>query len=200
MLELELADARRHACDLLPALGELLQRSQLRTSALEAICIGIGPGSFTGLRVGVATALGLAQSTGAQLRAVPSFAALAFRELEPGQELAIALDARSNGWYFARYRRNDQDVTTLEAPCVLGQEELLERLRNSPRTHIDGGVAKLLSSAGMPRDNCQMTTQPRASSVAQLGARALASEGPHAALDCEPLYLRPFVVKHRKRR
>ncbi len=208
MLEVELADARRHACDLLPALAELLARAGLRPSDVEAICVGIGPGSYTGLRVGVATALGLAQSTGALLRAVPSFAALAYGQLKAGQELAIALDARSNGWYFASYRRSEQDVVTLEAPCVLTQEELLVRVRDSHRLHFDDGVARLLTSAGIDRGQGktqeqakdQAMVQARATSVAQLGMRAIQDNGSHSAAECEPLYLRPFVVKHRKRR
>jgi tRNA threonylcarbamoyl adenosine modification protein YeaZ len=204
MIEIELKDARRHACDLLPALSELLRRAGLEPNDVEAICIGIGPGSYTGLRVGVATALGFTHGTGALLRAVPSFAALAYGELEAGQELAIALDARSNGWYFASYRRSDGDVITLEAPCVLTQEELLVRIESSPRLHFDDGVAGLLNTAGIDRGQGQTPrramAQPRATAVAELGMRAIQNDGPHSAAECEPLYLRPFVVKHRKRR
>jgi tRNA threonylcarbamoyladenosine biosynthesis protein TsaB len=66
-----------HTARLLPLAGELLTRAGLRWSELERIAVGVGPGTFTGLRIGVATARGLAQSLGVEVVGVSTLRALA---------------------------------------------------------------------------------------------------------------------------
>jgi tRNA threonylcarbamoyl adenosine modification protein YeaZ len=126
VLEAELAEGRSHAADLLPELANLFRRAGIEplagSRALGAIVVGTGPGSYTGLRVGIATALGLARASGARVLGVPSIAALAWRELAPGEEGAILLDARANRLYFARYRRGERDLETLAPPCHVQQQ------------------------------------------------------------------------------
>ena len=130
---------RAHASDLLPCLDELLRQAgapPVAPEGLDAIVVGIGPGSFTGLRVGVATALGLARGTGAALRGVPSFEALAFAELAPGEEATILQDARSGVYYFARYRRTDNDVETIVAPSIVAAEEAQEHVSSGATVNV----------------------------------------------------------------
>jgi tRNA threonylcarbamoyladenosine biosynthesis protein TsaB len=79
-----------HTTRLLEMAGELLARASIGWSALERIAVGLGPGTFTGLRVGVATARGLAQSLGVELVGVSSLRALAEPALRAG---AIEIDA-----------------------------------------------------------------------------------------------------------
>ena len=93
-----------HATRLLPLADELLAQAGIDWGSLQRIAVGIGPGTFTGLRVGVATARGLAQSLALDLRGVSSLHALAHRALHGrrGSVLA-AIDARrgevfAGGW------------------------------------------------------------------------------------------------------
>ena len=73
-----------HAAELMPAVVGRLEESGLDWNDLDAIAVGVGPGMFTGLRIGVATARGLASSTGLELRPVSSLAALAAGVGGPG--------------------------------------------------------------------------------------------------------------------
>ena len=114
----ELAEARRHASDLLPTLARMLEERGVTPRDLELVCVGVGPGSYTGLRVGIATALGLARGAGAEVVGVPSVEALAFDLLEPGEEGTVLLDARARELYVARYRRDEGGVTELLSPRV----------------------------------------------------------------------------------
>lgn len=73
----ELTGPPGHARELLPRVAEVVERAGLDYADLDAIAVGVGPGSFTGLRVGVATARGLASANGAEMRPVSSLLALA---------------------------------------------------------------------------------------------------------------------------
>ena len=81
-----LAERPAHAAELMPAVTHCMEASGVGWDELDAIAVGVGPGMFTGLRIGVATARALAASTGARLRPVCSLAALADPQptVEPG--------------------------------------------------------------------------------------------------------------------
>ncbi len=117
-----------HAAELMPAIAARLEDAGLDWGDLDAIAVGVGPGMFTGLRIGVATARGLASATGAELRPVSSLAALAERVGGPEPEtpsLAV-LDARRDEVFAALYAG---DGTTAWEPFVASPEAVAERLR-----------------------------------------------------------------------
>jgi tRNA threonylcarbamoyladenosine biosynthesis protein TsaB len=92
-------DTRARGADLLVAIDEVCRRAEVTPARLDAVAIGAGPGSFTGLRIGMATAKGIAFAAGRPLWAVSSLAALAHdaaASLAPGDDpvIAAALDAR----------------------------------------------------------------------------------------------------------
>jgi tRNA threonylcarbamoyladenosine biosynthesis protein TsaB len=98
-----------HATRLLAMTDELLARAALTLADVQRIAVGAGPGTFTGLRVGVATARALAQSLGAELVAVSSLAALAGPALSDGDGRAVlaVIDARRREVFAAPYSRAD---------------------------------------------------------------------------------------------
>jgi tRNA threonylcarbamoyladenosine biosynthesis protein TsaB len=114
-----------HAAELMPAVADCMERSGLAWSELDAIAVGIGPGPFTGLRIGVTTARALAQSTGASLRPVSSLAALAAGAAgEPGATgVLAAIDAR-RGEVFAALHR---DGGAVWGPVAAAPEQVAER-------------------------------------------------------------------------
>jgi tRNA threonylcarbamoyladenosine biosynthesis protein TsaB len=90
----EMPRRRRHNIDLMPTLAALCQELALQPADLEEIYVSIGPGSFTGLRVGIATAKMLALSTGAKLVAVPTLTVLARAVPEQYEYVAVALNLK----------------------------------------------------------------------------------------------------------
>ena len=86
---LTLEEDRRHASDLLGALGELVERVGAIPSDLDLVIAGTGPGSYTGLRVGASTALGLMRGAGAEVLGLPSFDAIAADGLAAGERGAV---------------------------------------------------------------------------------------------------------------
>jgi tRNA threonylcarbamoyladenosine biosynthesis protein TsaB len=116
-----------HATRLLPLAAKLLAGAGLRFRDLDRIAVGLGPGTFTGLRIGVATARGLAQSLGIELVGVSSLRALAepvLRELDGSHVLAV-LDARRGEAFVAGYEMTDRRLAEeLVSPRALAPEDL----------------------------------------------------------------------------
>ena len=110
-----------HATELMPAVAEAMDRAEVDWSDLDAIAVGVGPGTFTGLRIGIATARALATAAGLPLRRVSSLAALA-----AGIDSLVRLpliDAR-RGEVFAALYEGDRPVVE---PFAARPEQLAER-------------------------------------------------------------------------
>lgn len=112
-------DPRRHVEDLTPTVEQLLHSAGLGVDELDLIVVGLGPGPFTGLRVGIATARVLAFSLSVPLRGVCGLDAIAAdwcaSSRPPSEEFAVVSDARRREVYWARYAA---DGTRLAGPSV----------------------------------------------------------------------------------
>ena len=120
---------------------------------IGVIAVGVGPGTFTGLRVGIATARALAQGRGLPMAPVSSLAALArgIAEQAPGRPRLAAIDARREQAFAALYDADDEPVW---GPLAGSGPELAERLRHGPSLVVAGGDGSLrfrawLESAGV---------------------------------------------------
>jgi tRNA threonylcarbamoyladenosine biosynthesis protein TsaB len=140
--------SRAHARELMPAVTGVMQRSGLDWDDLQAIAVGIGPGAYTGLRIGIATSRALAQATGLELRPVSSLAALAKGIPD---ELALPLiDARRGELFAALYERGEERWPALAA----APEAVAERVNTegiSPLAAGNGSVRfrGVLEAAGI---------------------------------------------------
>jgi tRNA threonylcarbamoyladenosine biosynthesis protein TsaB len=114
-----------HARELMPALAAVLGDAGLGYGELDGLAVGVGPGTFTGLRIGVATARALAHAAGVALHPVSSLAALA-RGIDA--ELRLPLIDAKRGELFAALYRDDEE---LWPPFAATPERLIERLREA---------------------------------------------------------------------
>jgi tRNA threonylcarbamoyladenosine biosynthesis protein TsaB len=193
--ETPLAGERAHASDLLPALERLLDElaprvpRPARRTRIDALVVGTGPGSYTGLRVGIATALGLARGSGARILGVPSLEAFAWAELEPGAEGTIVLDARAGHLYLARYRRLAEEVLALDAPRAVALSELPSLLPADGTLFADEAAVR---AAGLEGARLRVGVVPRAGALLELGSLRLARGASQRPEEIEPLYLQPF--------
>jgi tRNA threonylcarbamoyladenosine biosynthesis protein TsaB len=127
-----------HAAELLPLASALLARAGLTFGDVERIGVGVGPGTFTGLRIGVATARALAQGTGADVVPVSTLRALAAAAGHDGPVLAV-LDARRGEAFAAAYDHDDE----LLAPVAVKPDALAGLVGDGPESWLavgDGAV------------------------------------------------------------
>ena len=108
---------RDHAARFVPELEALLAEAGVTRDRLAAITVGVGPGSYTGLRVGIAAARGLATGLGLPLGGVDSLALIAWGALAPGETGLAVRDARRGNVYAGLYRRDGDDLVTLAPPA-----------------------------------------------------------------------------------
>jgi tRNA threonylcarbamoyladenosine biosynthesis protein TsaB len=106
LAEQAIAANQTHAQHLLPAIDQLLREAKIDWPQIDAIAVSLGPGSFTGLRIGLSTAKGLSMATGKPLIGVPSLDALASQGKGQGLPVCALIDARKKEVYAALYREN----------------------------------------------------------------------------------------------
>ena len=126
-----------HTAELLPAVREVMERAGVGFGDLDAIAVGRGPGAFTGLRIGIATARALAKANDLPLRGVSSLAALA-AGMPAGPRLPL-IDAKRGEVYAALF---DDDVERWP-PCAVGIAALVERLHDGAVTPLAAGDGSL---------------------------------------------------------
>ena len=146
-----LAAAPEHSAELLPLLAALLEQAQTGWDDVRAIAVGVGPGTFTGLRIGVATARGLAQGLGVPVHPVSSLEALAAgaaAHVSPGCPLLPLIDAKRKQVFASLYRAADP-LEHVWGPQALDPDDLLGRVREMTQTPLAIGDWALESRSAL---------------------------------------------------
>jgi len=180
---------------LLPAIDALLREAGVGLAELDGFAVGIGPGSFTGLRVGLATLKGLAFGDPRPVAPVPTLAALAALAGEPRPEaVAAVLDARRGDAYAALWAEGIDPEPTI-AEGVHRLEDFVARLPE--RCLWVGDAVGGWPGKGGPGVR-PGPAGPCAGAVGVLGARLLAAGGGLPAADLVPRYLRRAEAEARR--
>lgn len=127
---------KTHSQTLLPMLDEIAKMIDLDLNTLDAIAIASGPGSFTGLRIGSATAKGLGLALDKPLIEVPTVDALAYNLYDTDKLICPLMDARRSQVYTGIYQFDNHKMTALESQTVLSVAELCEKLNTLGREVI----------------------------------------------------------------
>jgi tRNA threonylcarbamoyladenosine biosynthesis protein TsaB len=174
------------ATQLLALAHELLDEAGIGWPALERLAVGVGPGTFTGLRIGVATARALASANGLPLRPVSSLAALAAGIDAP---LRLALLDAKRGELFARLDAGDRPAPDEH---VLRPDEVAERLGDGVRDALAAGDGSLRFRSELEASGIRVAAEDSELHVVRaLHVCRLAAEAPEAAPEAVfPNYLR----------
>jgi tRNA threonylcarbamoyladenosine biosynthesis protein TsaB len=161
------------SAQLIPELIELLAKHGVDKKQIEGYAASVGPGSFTGLRIGLSAVKGLAEVLPQPVVGVSSLEALASLT-EPGNVLAL-LDAGRKELYTGRYRVA-ADSTSREFEALLSQQEVLDSIASSKPDSIlttESSVSDFLAANGI---GCRVITDAASESVARVGLRKLAAK------------------------
>lgn len=195
-----------HSRTLMPIVEHILKNTGLKPEDMDAIAVAAGPGSFTGIRIGVSAAKGLAFAAEKPAVGVSTLAAMARNVSFADGLIVCAMDARRSQVYNADFSAENGQLTRLTPDRAIALADLAEELRGESRPiTVVGDGARLchdfLQNAGLP---CRLApphlVMQNAVSVA-LEAEALAAEG-HlvSAQELEALYLRPAQAETLKQR
>ena len=119
-----------HSTQLMPMAAHVLAQSNIKMSEVDAVAVSQGPGSFTGLRIGMATAKGLAQGSGCKLIAVPTLDVLAQNMWGYDGLVCPILNAKKNEVYSALYRFDGAKMAQISDYTAISPENLAKSLAN----------------------------------------------------------------------
>lgn len=196
---------RRHAQTLIAEVDAMLCRAGLTSQQLDVVAVSIGPGSFTGLRVGVVFAKTLAYATGCRLAAVDTFRAIAAASPADVSEVFVVSDAQRGDLFVGQYVLGDlargpirQGEIVIESADSFGQ-----RVRSlaaaRPDIAITGPAAATLRSVLSPTVHVLASEiqHPRAEFIAELGERQALAGELSDPWQLEPFYLRRSAAEEK---
>jgi tRNA threonylcarbamoyladenosine biosynthesis protein TsaB len=190
----EIARGRRHAETLVPAIDFLCSQADIGLDEIGLVAVDIGPGLFTGMRVGLATAKALAQALRVPMIGISSLDLLAFPHRRSDRVVVPVVDARKGEVFYAMYRQVPGGLQQVAPPRAAPVDELIaDLLARSQETLCVGDGALRYRNEIRDGYHCEFADQahPSAAPLVQLAhARALREEWSNPS-EIQPLYLRP---------
>lgn len=196
---------KTHSQTLLPMLDEIVRMTEMDLTTVDAIAVAGGPGSFTGLRIGSATAKGLGLALNKPLIHIPTLEGMAYNLYGSTSVICPMMDARRNQVYTGLYQFSDGSLKVLEGQTAIAVEELIEKLNESGREVIflGDGVSvyaeKLREGLSIPYTFAPANmNRQRAASVGLLGLEYLKAGKTESAEAHQPNYLRPSQAERER--
>lgn len=190
---------KTHSQTLLPMLDEVAKMIELDMDTIDAIAVAAGPGSFTGLRIGSATAKGLGLALNKPLIHIPTLEGLAYNLCGTDKIVCPIMDARRGQVYTGIYEFDGRNLVVLEDQMAVSIEELGEKLQNYDREIIFLGdgvpvfksalVERIMAGRKISFAPAHMNRQ-RAASVGTLGILYYRAGKTQTAAEHKPDYLR----------
>lgn len=197
--ELSWRAPRRHGDELFPMLERLLELGQVRLADVDRLAVATGPGSFAGIRIGIATARGIARGNSARATGVSTLDVLAFPHAPAKLPLCALLPAGKDEWYAAFYEERD-GVWARRSPYVVDGLAAICQSAEVPTLFVgeldaeaEGALSEL--SGARARFPTAASRARRAGYLAELGWRALEERPRSQSDELEPIYVKSASVR-----
>ena len=194
----ESSEPRTHASKTALFIKEMLDESGLKVNDCDAVCVSMGPGSYTGLRVGVSTAKGLCFAAGLPLIAVDTLETLVWQAFDEGlvpegcMHIIPMIDARRMEVYTAVYDSDKKRACDIE-PLIIDENSFTQQLAAGPVLFIGDGAGKCASTLTSP--NATFVQEcPKAVSMLHPALKAFEEKRFENTAYFEPFYLKQFVA------
>lgn len=172
--------AMRHSMLLVPMIDKLLKKSKLKVKEIDCFAISIGPGSFTGLRIGVTVVKGLAYALKKPVITVPTLDAIAMNAKKAKGIICVILDARKKKVYASLYRSDGENIKKLSPYLLLPLDDLLKKIRK---------YDKVLFLGDTEENKFKKDWHPKAETVGMLASEYFKKKKFTDAADLEPMYI-----------
>ena len=193
-----LAVPRRHGEFLAPAIAFVLAQAGRTVDDVTAVAVGTGPGLFTGLRVGIATAATFAAVRHLPAVGISGLDVLAFAHRHTPRTIIATVDARRGEVFAARYRPTPGGVEQVDGPVVCRREDFADAFADleGPLLVVGDGVPALRSHVEVsPRLHLGSPLPPTAAQLVDLAVPRVLREETTSPRDLQPLYLRQADAK-----
>lgn len=198
-IERSMRESHIHSEKLLSLVQEVVQAAGMSLRQVDAVAVSIGPGSFTGLRIGLSSAKGLSFALDKPLVAVSTFEAMAqaaWRRHPDTASVNVMIDARGDEWYLGRFHGSDGSLSADGPVVIKSVSELASELAGDGSvlvlTDKPDSLGQMLKGGFVIED---VYSSCRGDMVASVGyQRALKREFADVA-SLEPMYLKDFVVR-----
>lgn len=189
---------RTHTQRILPMVDELLRQAEIKINDVDFLVFGRGPGSFTGVRVGVSVAQGLAMGANLPVVAVSNLKTMAEEAYQTlGASKVVALiDARMNEVYFAQFEKNGEEWNEVVEEQVCSPEKAIAQIHLSDNVFVVGtgwAAYSQFSEQNLPLVVSEITL-PSAQYMLSLAEVEIKKGNTQSALAIEPVYLRNEVT------
>ena len=188
---------RQHAALAAPFIKEMLDEHGLMVKDCNAVCVSMGPGSYTGLRVGVSTAKGLCFGAGLPLIAIGSLDTLVWQAIgenlipEGCKHIVPMIDARRMEVYTAVFSTDGKQLSETE-PKIIDSESFTDLLAQGPVLFIGDGAGKCADTIKSKNAHF-IQTCPKAEAILKPAIKLLAERRFEDTAYFEPFYLKQFV-------
>ena len=192
LAEYDISVGLTHSEGLMPQLDQMFSRTGIKKEEIDRIAVSIGPGSFTGLRIGLAAAEAMAYAWQCGICGVNTLEALAWNIPVEGVVLAPVLDAQKGNYYTAFYEWVHGELQEVQPVEMADAETLLQQLQGCGKPVLLMGECEKLLKNPLPPGIAVAPEQvrlPKASSV------ALAAEGMEALTGEFVFSLRPYYIR-----
>ena len=196
LAELTMQGKLTHSETLLPHIEQVLKMAAVAKEELTGIAVSNGPGSFTGLRIGLAAAKAMSYVLGIPLVGVSTLQALAYQLPAPGVRVMCLLDAQKGNAYVESYRWENNSLQVVDSVQVAKITDIVAACANMNEQVILLGDAVQKKVAGKLELPANVSValphivMPRAACVAMLGQAKLAAGDADNVMDLEPVYIR----------
>lgn len=193
LANVEVVQGRRHAESIVPCVQFVCERADIELSEVGAIAIDVGPGLFTGMRVGIATAKSLAMALSIPMVPMTSLEVLAAAEAITDDIIVPVVDARKSEIFWAMYRRTHRGLELLHQPTVGPVDDLVSDLmaRDQSSVCVGDGAHRYVDDI-MAGFSCSIgaAVHPSASVLAREAVLRAIRDETVAEQMVEPVYLR----------
>ena len=192
---------RKHSSQLVPKIKEMLERSSLSIDEVDAFVIGLGPGSFTGLRIGVSTVKGFGIATKKPCIGIPSIDSLALNVDGEGRAIVPVIDAKREQLYTAIYRREKDRLVRKSEHLLLNVNKLMKRVKG-PAFFLGDGISLYREKIHCLNKKADFLEEeywyPRASNLIKLALAKIKRYKKPGLTKLKPIYLYSKYCQVRK--